>query len=152
MVWESKSLCHLDGLFPPCRFSLVFLLLCPLDSRRASCVGSLWPMAMTYFPIELAWIPRTMFFYHTMLFLLNTVLFFKLSSLFVTPGIGNSNLLQYSCLENSMGRAAGPQRIRHDSVTKHIIIFKLLINNFLCTLYILSDSFIWSWLLHMRSI
>ena len=32
------------------------------------------------------------------------------------------------------------------------IIFKLLINNFLCTLYILSNSLIWSWFLHMKSI
>ena len=36
-----------------------------------------------------------------------------------SPGIGNYNLLQYSCLENSMERGTcglqsmGPQRVRH---------------------------------------
>ena len=38
-----------------------------------------------------------------------------------SPGEGNGNLLQYSCLENSMGRRAwklqsiGSQRVRHNS-------------------------------------
>ena len=37
-----------------------------------------------------------------------------------SPGVGNGNLLQYSCLENSMDRGAwqatvhGSQRVRHD--------------------------------------
>ena len=37
-----------------------------------------------------------------------------------SPGIGNGNPLQYSCLENSMGRGAWglqsmrPQRVKHD--------------------------------------
>ena len=32
-----------------------------------------------------------------------------------SPGEGNGNLLQYSCLENSMDRGAmGLQRVRHD--------------------------------------
>ena len=35
------------------------------------------------------------------------------------PGAGNSNLLQYPCLENPMDRGAwqsmGPQRVRHDA-------------------------------------
>ena len=37
-----------------------------------------------------------------------------------SPGEGNGNLLQYSCLENSMDRGAwwvqsmGPQRVRHN--------------------------------------
>ena len=37
-----------------------------------------------------------------------------------SPGVGNDNLLQYSCLENSMDRGAwwatvhGPQRIGHN--------------------------------------
>ena len=37
-----------------------------------------------------------------------------------SPGIGNGNLLQYSCLENSMDRGdwratvMGSQRVRHD--------------------------------------
>ena len=31
-----------------------------------------------------------------------------------SPGIGNSNPLQYSCLENSMDRRVWPQRVRHD--------------------------------------
>ena len=37
-----------------------------------------------------------------------------------TPGVGNCNLLQYSCLENYMDRGAwqarvhGSQRVRHD--------------------------------------
>ena len=39
-----------------------------------------------------------------------------------SPGIGNGNPLQYSCLENSMGRGAWqatvPQRVRHDRVTE----------------------------------
>ena len=37
-----------------------------------------------------------------------------------SPGVGNGNLLQYSCLENSIDRGAGglytmgSQRVRHD--------------------------------------
>ena len=37
-----------------------------------------------------------------------------------SPGVGNSNPLQYSCLENSMKRgpgrlqSMGPQRVKHD--------------------------------------
>ena len=37
-----------------------------------------------------------------------------------SPGVGNNNLLQYSCLENSMKRvpgklqSMGPQRVEHD--------------------------------------
>ena len=31
-----------------------------------------------------------------------------------SPGIGNSNPLQYPCLENSMDRRVWPQRVRHD--------------------------------------
>ena len=37
-----------------------------------------------------------------------------------SPGVGNGNLLQYACLENSMDRGAwqatvhGSQRVRHD--------------------------------------
>ena len=40
-----------------------------------------------------------------------------------SPGEGNGNSLQYSCLENPMDRGAwratvlGSQRVRHDSVT-----------------------------------
>ena len=43
-----------------------------------------------------------------------------------SPGVGNSNLLQYSCLENSTDRGApgglqsmGSQRVRHNRVTEH---------------------------------
>ena len=42
-----------------------------------------------------------------------------------SPGAGNGNPLQYSCLENPMDREAwlaivhGPQRVRHDLVTEH---------------------------------
>ena len=42
-----------------------------------------------------------------------------------SPGEGNDNPLQYSCLENSMGREVwqaivqGSQRVRHDWMTKH---------------------------------
>ena len=42
-----------------------------------------------------------------------------------SPGEGNGNLLQYSCLENSMEtEGCGPQsrelqRVRHDGVTEH---------------------------------
>ena len=41
------------------------------------------------------------------------------------PGEGNSNPLQYSCLENPMDRGAwwaavhGLERVRHNLVTKH---------------------------------
>ena len=42
------------------------------------------------------------------------------------PGVGNGNLLQYSCLEESMGRGArqvtahrGSQRVRHDWAVEH---------------------------------
>ena len=41
-----------------------------------------------------------------------------------SPGEGNGNSLQFSCLENSMDRGAwqatvlGSQRVRHDLVTK----------------------------------
>ena len=44
-----------------------------------------------------------------------------------SPGGGNGNALQYSCLENSMDRGAwqatvhGLQRVRHDLATEHII-------------------------------
>ena len=43
-----------------------------------------------------------------------------------SPGVGNGNLLQYSCLENSIDRGAGglytmgSRRVRHDWVTGHI--------------------------------
>ena len=43
-----------------------------------------------------------------------------------SPGEGNGNPLQYSCLGNDMDRGAGrlqfmgSQRVRHDLVTKHI--------------------------------
>ena len=43
-----------------------------------------------------------------------------------SPGVGNGNLLQYSCLENSINRGAGvlqsmgSQRVRHDWGTGHI--------------------------------
>ena len=44
-----------------------------------------------------------------------------------SPGVGNGNLLQYSCLENSMDRgmpgglqSMGSQRVRHNRVTGHI--------------------------------
>ena len=42
-----------------------------------------------------------------------------------SPGEGNSNPLQHSCLENSMDRGAGGlqsmglQRVKHSSATKH---------------------------------
>ena len=43
-----------------------------------------------------------------------------------SPGVGNGNPLQYSCLENPMDRGAwratvhgGSQRVRHGLVTKH---------------------------------
>ena len=42
-----------------------------------------------------------------------------------SPGEGNGNPLQYSCLENSVDRGAwraivhGVKRVRHDWVTKH---------------------------------
>ena len=43
-----------------------------------------------------------------------------------SPGQGNGNLLQYSCLENSMVRGAWwttahivSQRVRHDLATEH---------------------------------
>ena len=39
------------------------------------------------------------------------------------PGEGNGNPLQYSCLENPLGRGAwqsmGPQAVRYDWVTEH---------------------------------
>ena len=31
-----------------------------------------------------------------------------------SPGEGNGNLLQYSCLENPMDKGAWPQRVKHD--------------------------------------
>jgi len=43
-----------------------------------------------------------------------------------SPGEGNGNPLQYSCLENPMDRGAwqatvhGVQRVEHDLVTEHI--------------------------------
>ena len=43
----------------------------------------------------------------------------------ISPGEGNGNLFQYSCLENPMDRGAwqasthGVQRVKHDLVTKH---------------------------------
>ena len=43
-----------------------------------------------------------------------------------SPGVRNGNLLQYSCLENSMDRGVsgglqsmGSQRVRHNRVTEH---------------------------------
>ena len=39
-----------------------------------------------------------------------------------SPGVGNSNPLQHSCLENSMDKipcSLGSQRVRHDQVTEH---------------------------------
>ena len=42
-----------------------------------------------------------------------------------SPGVGNGNPLQYSCLENSMDRGAwwasdrGSKRVGHDSATEH---------------------------------
>ena len=43
-----------------------------------------------------------------------------------SPGVGHGNALQYSCLENSMGRGTWLQsmelqRVRHDRVTEHTI-------------------------------
>ena len=46
-----------------------------------------------------------------------------------SPGVGNSNLLQYSCLENSIGRepgrlqSMGPQSIRSGRATEHKYIY-----------------------------
>ena len=46
-----------------------------------------------------------------------------------SPGEGNGNLLQYSCLENSMDRGAwqavvhGVERVGHDWATKHAQTF-----------------------------
>ena len=42
-----------------------------------------------------------------------------------SPGVGNGNPLQYSCLENSMDRkpgglqSTGSQRVRHNWTTEH---------------------------------
>ena len=45
----------------------------------------------------------------------------------ISPGRGNGNPLQYSCLENSMDRGAwqnmGSQRVRHDWVHTHTFLF-----------------------------
>ena len=48
-----------------------------------------------------------------------------ISGLERSPGEGNGNAIQYSCLENSMGREAwqaivrgGRKRVRHDLATK----------------------------------
>ena len=49
-----------------------------------------------------------------------------------SPGEGNDNPLQYSCLENPMDRGAwkptihGVTRVGHDLATKHIITLKSL--------------------------
>ena len=44
-----------------------------------------------------------------------------------SPGVGNGNMLQYSCLENSRHRvwwaaAHGGHRVRHDLATEHTCI------------------------------
>ena len=50
---------------------------------------------------------------------------FSIPGLRRSPGGGNGNPLQYSCLENSMAEQAGrlqpmgSQRVRHDLVTEH---------------------------------
>ena len=42
-----------------------------------------------------------------------------------SPGVGNDTPLEYSCLENSLGRGAwwatsmGPQKVEHNLVTEH---------------------------------
>ena len=49
-----------------------------------------------------------------------------------SPWVGNANLFQYSCLENSMDRGAwqihstGSQRVGHDWACTHIFLAKLL--------------------------
>ena len=45
----------------------------------------------------------------------------------ISPGEGNGNMLQYSCLENSRHRvwwaaAHGGHRVRHDLATEHTCI------------------------------
>ena len=51
------------------------------------------------------------------------------SGLARSPGEGNGNLLQYSCLENPM--ALGSQRVGHDCVTSLSFSFNYVNDNFL---------------------
>ena len=82
-----------------------------------------------------------------------------------SPGGGNDNLPQYSCLENSMNRGAsrsmGSQRVRHDWPHRHT----LLLTNFMVWIrkygrassnmlnknsYFLTDDLVWSTILTRR--
>ena len=46
-----------------------------------------------------------------------------------SPGEGNGNPLQYSCLENLAGLVYGSQRVGHDLATEHTCIFVTRILN-----------------------